>query len=270
MRRSGTVLLLLLGAIWVAPFLYMVSVSLMGETELLRWPPPLLPGSPQWSNYAAAITALPLGRTFVTSAVVAGCVIVGQVITSAAAGYALARLRFPGRSGVLALFLVLLAAPAVALAIPRALVMQALGWQDSFGALITTELVSVWGILLMRQFFLVLPRDVADAARLDGADEWTLFWRVMLPLARPAVIAIAVMAFLDQWRNFLWPLLVTRGEELQVAELALARVHRDYAASWPTQMAAAVLVTVPLLVVALGALRSLSRAYRTTGPRIAL
>jgi multiple sugar transport system permease protein len=92
----------------------------------------------------------------------------------------------------------------------------------------------------------------------------------MLPLARPAVIAIAVVAFLDQWRNFLWPLLITRSAEMQVAELALARVHRDFAANWPYQMAAAVLVTVPVLVVGLGALRYLARAHRVTGPRIAL
>ena len=270
MRHSRTAALLLLGVIWVAPFLYMVSVSLMGETELLRWPPPLLPHAPQWSNYAAAIAALPLGRTLVNTTVVAGCVMVGQVITSAAAGYALARLRFPGRRGVVAVLLLLLMVPAITLVIPRALVTQALGWNDTFAALITTELVSVWGILLMRQFFFVQPRDVEDAARLDGADEWTLFWRVMLPLARPAVLAIAAIAFLEQWRNFLWPLLVTRRDELQVAELALARVHADYGANWPYQMAAAVLVTVPLLVVSLFALRYLTRAYRTIGPRSAV
>ena len=255
MRHSRTVLLVLLGVIWVAPFLYMVSTSLLGEAE---------------HNYMAAIAALPLGRTFVNSIIVAGCVMVGQVITSAAAGYALARLRFAGRSGVLAVLLVVLMAPAVTLLIPRALIVQAIGWNDTFAALIATELVSVWAILLMRQFFLALPRDVEDAARLDGADEWTLFWRVMLPLARPAVVGIAVVAFLDQWRNFLWPLLVTRAEEMQVAELALARVHRDYAGNWPYQMAAAVLVTVPLFLVSLGALRYLARACRITGPRVAL
>jgi len=127
--------------------------------------------------------------------------------------------------------------------------------------------VSVWGIFLMRQFFLTLPRDVEDAARLDGAGEWTLFWRVMLPLAKPAVAALAVLAFMDQWRNFLWPLIVTRSSEMQVAEVGLANFHTLYATNWPYQMAAAVTVTLPLVVVCLVAQRYLMQGVQVTGPR---
>lgn len=268
--RVGGALLTVLGVVMLAPFLYMVAVSLMGEIELLRWPPPLLPRSPQAGNYQAAAAALPFARMFVNSAIYAGCVMVGQVLTSGAAGYALARLRFPGRDRLFAVFLALLTAPAILLLMPRALLMEGLGWTDSYRGLISTELVSVWGIFLMRQYFLALPREVADAARLDGADEWTLFWRIMLPLAKPAVAAVAVIAFLDQWRSFLWPLLVTRSPGMQVAELALADVHRAYAANWPYQMAAAVVVTLPLVLVCLGAHRYLSVALRATGPRIPL
>src|SRR2546422_7535287 len=96
----------------------------------------------------------------------------------------------------------------------------------------------------MRQSFLMLPRDVEEAARLDGAGEWTLFWRVMLPLARPAVITLALLAFMDQWRNFLWPLIVTRSVDMAVAEVALAQFHTTYSGNWPYQMAAAGLVTL--------------------------
>jgi len=119
----------------------------------------------------------------------------------------------------------------------------------------------------MRQFFLTLPRDVEDAARLDGAGEWTLFWRVMLPLAKPAVAALAVLAFMDQWRNFLWPLIVTRSSEMQVAEVGLANFHTLYATNWPYQMAAAVTVTLPLVVVCLVAQRYLMQGVQVTGPR---
>ena len=262
MRKA---LLWLLALTMLAPFLYMVSVSLMEENELLRWPPPLLPAAPTSANYAAILEALPYGRLFANTAIVAICVMIGQVLTSAAAGYAFARMRFPGRDKIFRAFLATLAIPAIVLLVPRFLFVEALGWVDTYTGLISTELVSVWGIFIMRQFFLTLPREVEDAARLDGAGEWTLFWRVMLPLAKPAVAAVAVLAFLNQWRSFLWPLIVTRSPEMQVAELGLARVHALYATNWPYQMAGAVMVTLPLFVVCVVGQRYLVRGLRVTG-----
>ncbi len=267
MRKA---LLVSLGVVMIAPFLYMVSVSFMGELELLRWPPPLLPASPTTANYVAAIAALPLTRVLLNTAVFAGCVMIGQVLTSAAAGYAFARLQFPGREGVFRLVVLVLTLPTILLVIPRYLMIEELGWIDTFPGLISTELVSVWGILFMRDAFLTQPRDIEDAARLDGAGEWTLFWHVTLPLARPAVTALAVLAFMDQWRNFLWPLMVTRSTRMEVAELALAHLHGDYAANLPYQMAAAVLVTLPLFVVCLIASRSVMTGVRFTGADVRL
>lgn len=258
------------GLAMALPFFYMVSVSFMGEAELLRWPPPLLPANPTTGNYVAALQALPYARVLMNTAILAGCVMIGQVFTSAAAGYAFARVRFPGRDRVFAMLLALLALPAILLLVPRYLMLQTLGWVDTYPGLISTELVSVWGILLMRQAFLMQPRDVEDAARLDGAGEWTLFWRVTLPLARPAVAALAVLAFMDQWRNFLWPLVVTRTPRMEVAEVALAHFHTAYAGNWPYQMAAAVLVTLPALVVCLLAQRYVMQGVRFTGARVRL
>lgn len=254
----------------LAPFLYMVSASLMAEGELLRWPPPVFPDGMRWENYTAAGAALPFARMLVNTGIVAICVTVGQVLTSAAAGYAFARMRFPGRDRVFAMLVMLLAVPAILLVIPRLLLIQSIGWVDSYAGLISTELVSVWGIVLMRQFFVALPRDVEDAARLDGAGEWTLFWRVALPLAKPAVLALAVIGLLDQWRAFLWPLFVTRSPEMQVAELALLDLHRSYAANWPYQMAAAAIVTLPVLLLCLVAQRYVMTGIRAAGPRLRL
>lgn len=263
---------LLLGAaiVMIAPFLYMVSVSFMGESELLRWPPPLLPASPTTANYVAAIAALPFTRVLLNTAVLAGCVMTGQVLTSAAAGYAFARLQFPGRDGTFRLIVLVLTLPSIVLVVPRYLMIESLGWVDTFPGLISTELVSVWGILFMRHAFLMQPRDIEDAARLDGAGEWTLFWHVTLPLAQPAVTALAVLAFTDQWRNFLWPLMVTRSARMEVAELALVHLHGDYAANVPYQMAAAVLVSLPLFVVCLIASRSVMAGVRFTGADVRL
>ncbi|HEY3219507.1 MAG TPA: carbohydrate ABC transporter permease [Gemmatimonadales bacterium] len=267
MRR---LLLGAVGLVMVAPFFYMVSVSFMGETELLRWPPPLLPAAPTTGNYSAALEALPYARVLLNTAMLAGCVMVGQVLTSAAAGYAFARLRFPGRDGLVTTLLAMLAIPAIVLVIPRYVMIEALGWVDSYPGLISTELVSVWGIFMMRQAFVMLPRDVEDAARLDGAGEWALFWRVALPLARPAVAALAVLAFVDQWRNFLWPLVITRSGKMEVAEVALAHFHTAYAGNWPYQMAAAVLVTLPVLVICLVAHRYVMQGVSVNGARVRL
>lgn len=253
-----------------APFLYMISVSLMGEVELLRWPPPLLPAAPQLGNYGAAIDALPLGGVYATTAIVATCVALGQVCTGAAAGYAFARLRFAGRDRLFTTALAILLLPTIVLVIPRFLIIDALGWVSTFPGLISTELVSVWGIFLMRQCFLDMPRDVEDAARLDGAGEWAVFWRVMLPMAKPALAVLVLLAFADQWRSFLWPLVVARSPAMYTVEVGLAHLQAAYPTNWPYQMAAAVLVTLPLWVVCLLAQRYLRTGVTVTGAPVRL
>ncbi|HWC74123.1 MAG TPA: carbohydrate ABC transporter permease, partial [Gemmatimonadales bacterium] len=161
-----------------------------------------------------------------------------------------------------------LALPAILLVIPRFLLMKQLGWIDTYRGLVSTELVSVAGILLMRQTFTALPRELEEAARLDGAGEWSVFWRVMLPLAKPAVVTVAVLAFIDQWRNFLWPLVVTRSAQMEVAEVALAHFHTTYADNWPYQMAATVLITLPVMLVGLVAQRYVMLGLRVTGAEL--
>src|SRR5436309_334615 len=265
MRR---ILLAVVGVLMVAPFLYMISVSFMGEGELLRWPPPLLPASPTTGNYAAALEGLPYERVLLNTAVLAGCVMIGQVLTSAAAGYAFARLRFPGRDEAFSILVATLVIPATLLVLPRFFLLRGLGWVDTYRGLVSTELVSVAGIFLMRQAFQPLPPEVDEAARLDGAGEWTLFWRVMLPLAKPAVATVAVLAFIDQWRSFLWPLVVTRSAQMEVAEVALAHFHTTYLSNWPYLMAAAVLITLPVLLAGLLAQRYVMQGLRITGAEL--
>lgn len=247
-RGVGLGLLILLGAVVVLPFLYMITTSLMDEFEVLRTPPAVLPAHPRFGNYAAAMTALPFWRFFLNSGIVSVCVVAGQLATSAAAAYAFARLRFPGRDRVFLLFLSVLMVPAVVLLLPRFLIVNALGWVDSYAGLISTELVTVWGIFLLRQFFLTLPRELEDAARLDGAGEWQVFWKVVLPLSKPALATVAVLGFIDQWKSFLWPLVVTRSVRMQVVEVGIASFHGVYGSNWPFQMAAAVLAVLPLAI----------------------
>jgi multiple sugar transport system permease protein len=265
MRKVGGVLVALLGCAMIVPFLYMIATSLMGEFEVLRYPPLLLPARPHPENFAAALTALPFGRFFLNSAIFSVGVVAGQVATSATAAYAFARLRFPGRDRVFLAYLSVLMVPVVVLLIPRFLIINALGWVDTYAGLISTELVSVWGIFLLRQFFLTIPRDLEDAARLDGAGEWTVFWRVVLPLSQPALATLAVVAFVDQWKSFLWPLIATRSTDMQVVEVGIASFHGLYYTNWPYQMAAAVTAVVPSLVLYFGAQRYFVRGIQLTG-----
>jgi len=237
-----------LGVSMLVPFLWMVSTSLMDEFDVYQYPPRLLPLDPVWSNYPNALTAAPFVRFFVNSAVMSLFIVFGHLFTAATAGYAFARLRFPGRDKVFILFLANLMVPVIVLLIPRFLLVNAMGWVDTYVGLIITELVSVWGIFLMRQYFLSIPRELEDAARIDGANEWQVFWKVALPLAKPALATVALFSFVETWKSFLWPLIVTRSMSMRPVEVGIAAFHGLYFSNWPYQMAAAVTAVIPILI----------------------
>lgn len=230
------------------PFVWMVSTSLMGELEVYQYPPRLLPDVIHWNNYPGALTAQPFARYLFNSFVFAAAVVTGQLVTSATAGYAFARLRFAGRTQLFLLYLATMMVPAVVVLIPRFLLISALGWVDTYAGLICTELTSVWGIFLMRQFFQTVPRDLEDAARIDGAGPWRIFTHVALPLAKPALATLALFAFVDAWKNLLWPLIATRSMSMRTVEVGIASFHGTYIANWPYQMAAAVFAVVPIML----------------------
>jgi multiple sugar transport system permease protein len=258
---GGLILALALTAL--LPFAVMISTSLMDEFEVFRQPPALLPRDPRWQNYPAALTAFPFNRFFANSLLFSTVVVIGQVATAATAGYAFARLRFPGRDRLFAAALAMLMVPVVVILIPRFLLINALGWVDTLHGL--TELVSVWGIFLLRQAFLSLPRELEDAARLDGASEWNVFWRVALPSVRPALATLALFAFIDAWKAYLWPLIATRSLDKRLIEVGVASFHGFYYSNWPYQMAAAVAAVVPLVLVFFVAQRHFVRGIVISG-----
>ena len=268
-RRAGSAftygLAIALGISMLVPFLWMLSTSLMDEFEVYRYPPRLLPGDPVWSNYPNALTAAPFVRFFLNSAIMSLFIVAGHLFTAATAGYAFARLRFPGRDRVFILFLANLMVPVIVLLIPRFLLVNALGWVNTYMGLIITELVSVWGIFLMRQYFLSIPRDLEDAARIDGANEWQVFWRVAVPLAKPALATVALFSFVETWKSFLWPLIVTRSMSMRPVEVGIAAFHGLYISNWPYQMAAAVVAVVPILVLFLFTQRYFVRGIQLAG-----
>ncbi|MGQ0648057.1 MAG: carbohydrate ABC transporter permease [Gemmatimonadaceae bacterium] len=266
-RWTGYAAAVSVATVMLVPFLWMVSTALMNEFEVLQYPPPLIPDDPQWRNFPQALTALPFGRFFANSFIVALFTVTGQVITGALGGYALARYRFAGQRAVFAAYLGALMIPGIVLLIPRFLLIDALGAVDTMAGLVSTELVSVWGVFMMRQFFITLPRETEDAARIEGASEWTIFWRIAVPLSKPALATFALFAFIDAWKAFLWPLVVTRSMGLRTVEVGIASFHGLYYANWPFQMAAAVTALLPVLIVFLVTQRHFTRGIQLAGLR---
>lgn len=240
--------IILLAATMLLPFIWMVSTSLMDELEVYRFPPPLVPEVPRWENYPGALTARPFGRYFLNSFLFAVFVVAGQLFTAATAGYAFAKLEFRGREKLFMAYLSTMMVPVVVVLIPRFLLIDALGWVDTYAGLISTELVTVWGIFLMRQYFRSMPAELEDAGRIDGAGPWKVFWNISVPLAKPALATIGLFGFVDAWKNLLWPLIATRSMEMRTVEVGIASFHTVFLTNWPYQMAAAVTAIVPIVL----------------------
>jgi multiple sugar transport system permease protein len=247
------------------PFLWMVSTALMGEQEVYRFPPKFLPSHWRWSNFTEALTMQPFGRFFVNSIIVALASVAGQLLFCSMAAYAFARLRFRWRDRLFAFYLGTMMIPAIVTMIPAFLLITTFGWMNTYQALITPGLSSVWGIFLLRQFFQSIPRDLEDAARIDGASEFTIFVKIVLPLSKPALATLAVFAFLGSWKDFLWPLLVTNRMDMRTLEVGIASFSGMYQTDWPHQMAAAVVVMLPLVFVFFLAQRYFVRGITMTG-----
>lgn len=258
-------LLLALAASMLIPFLWMISTSLMGELEVYQFPPKLLPSHLRWSNFAEAMTLQPFCRFFLNTAIVAAASVIGQLLFCSMAAYAFARMRFKWRDRVFGIYLATMMIPAIVTIIPAFLIINIFGWMNTYWALFTPTVSSVWGIFLLRQFFHTIPRDLEDAARVDGASEFTIFWRVVLPLSRPALATLAIFAFMGSWKDFLWPLIVTSRTDMRTLELGIASFNTMYTTDWPHQMAAAVVVMLPIVIVFFIAQKHFVRGITLTG-----
>lgn len=247
--------LLLAGAFLSAlPFLWMITTSLKPAGALYQ-PPLLYPTHFEWQNYANAWRAAPFPRFFLNSAIMAVGITVAQTLLSALAGYAFARLRFPGRNVLFLLVLGTMMIPFPITLIPNFLTVANLGWLDTYQALIVPRAVSAFAIFLFRQFFLSIPREYEEAASIDGAGHATIFWRIVMPLSTPVMAASAIFSFLFAWNDFLWPLIVTTTTEMRTVQLGLAVFQGQYGTFWTLLMAAAVLVTLPAVIAFLFAQR---------------
>jgi multiple sugar transport system permease protein len=217
------------------------------------------------ANYQAAWEQGKFWRAFANSTFVALTVTAGQIITSALAGYALARLRFPGRQTLLLFLIATLVIPFQLLVIPIFLVLKWGHLLNTYGALILPSMANGFGILLLRQHFLTIPPELEAAAALDGANRWQILWRVLLPLCRSALTTLFLFTFIGEWNDLFKPLVFTTRPELRTVQLTLTEFQEQYTNNWPLLMAAIVIATVPVVLLFIVGQRQLMRAIAGTG-----
>ncbi|MCO5222094.1 MAG: carbohydrate ABC transporter permease [Thermomicrobiales bacterium] len=270
-RVSGKLALfivLIAGAlIALFPFYWMIVTSLKTSLEVYRYPPTWLPNPIAWSNYPDAFAKVN-GRVFFNSAFFAITIVVLQGLVTTMGGFAFARINFPYRNFFFILYLSTLMIPPQVTLIPTFLVVVRLGWIDSYQGLIVPILAQgAFGTFLFRQFFLRLPNEMYEAARLDGANYWQQFWKFTLPLSRPVITAYAIITFLTAWKMYLWPVIVVRSDDLKVLPMVIAELSANTSQDRGVMMAAVGLSVLPILILYLVAQRWFIEGIAMTGQK---
>ena len=278
-RIAVHAVLIVLSLVMVAPFVWMALSSLKVSEEIQAYPPTLLPTVWDWANYPDALEWAPFGTYFRNSLVIAVSHTVSNVVIAAMAGYALARVPFRGRTLAMMLVLAAMMIPTFSKIVPQYLLAKTMpffggndflgrggsGWLDSWWGLIVPGAVTPLAIFLFRQFYLSLPRELEEAARMDGLGEFGIFARVMTPLMKPAIATVALITFENSWNNFVWPLIVTRSDDLRVIQVGLAAFRQTDRVLWEYLMAGTVLATLPMIVLFLFTQRYFVQGFATAG-----
>ena len=260
--------LIVVGLSMVLPLVWMVSTSLKEPqavfTRSVQW----LPRPIDWSNYIEIWIVVPFFRFFINSVFVAICVTAGHVFSSACAAYAFARLSFPGRDRLFFAYIATMMIPGTVTIIPVFVLMKLFGWIDTYQALIIPGIFVAFGTFLLRQFFLTIPKDLEDAARIDGASAFRIFWDVILPVSRPALAALTLATFMGNWQSFMWPLLVVDSVEKKTLPIGLAYFQELYqyaSPNWPLLMAGSVVTMLPIVLLFIFNQRFFLQGIRLSG-----
>lgn len=259
------VLIIVAAIITLIPFIWMVSTALKPASEVFSNPPSLIGSSIEWGNFTAAWNYLPFGRFMLNGLIVAGVGTILVVVSSAMAAYAFSRLKWRGRNGTFLLYLGTLMIPQEVLIVPMFILMRQLGWVNSYQALIIPWAFTAFGTFLLRQFFLTLPDELEEAARIDGANRWTSFTRIILPLAKPALGTLAVFTFIGYWNSFLWPLLIVSDVNMATVPLGLNMFLGQTGNQWNLLMAASTISVIPSALIVLGLQRYLVSGIALSG-----
>ena len=258
--------ILLLGAVvMLLPFAWMISTSLKTSGATFVMPPQFIPAEPTLDNYVTAFTTMPMARFLLNSLFVALASTTLMVLNCAMAGYAFARIPFRGRTVLFYAYLATLMVPQQVTLTPLFVLMTQLGWTNSYQALILPASFGAFGTFLMRQFFLKLPREIEEAALIDGAGYVTIFFRIAIHLARPALATLFIFAFMQSWNSFLWPLIITSDTQMMTLPLGLSALQGRYATDWNVLMAGTVISTLPVLACYVFAQKYIIQGLSQTG-----
>lgn len=271
LRRIGHIVLVyaiaIPGAIlFLMPFLWMLSTSLKASNEIFVVPPQWIPNPIHWENYSEALALAPFGLYLQNTLVISIGNMIGNLISCTLAAYGFARLRARGKNFLFLLMLGTIMLPNWVTLIPKYILFTALGWNNSFAPLMIPPWFG-WPffIFLLRQFFMTIPKDLEESARLDGASNFSIFWHIFLPLSKPALATIAVLAIIGNWNNFLEPLIYLRDTDLHTLAIAINRFRGQYAVYYNYMMAVSVLVLIPVIVIFFISQRFIVKGIVTTG-----
>ncbi len=239
----------LVAFLFTLPFFLMLSSAFKTSAEIVRIPPSLFPRDPSFDSFRTVLNDAPYLSWFANSLLVSGAITLLVLFSCSLAGYIFAKFEFPGRNAIFVVLLMTMMVPFPVLLIPSYLVVNKLNLINSLWALIVPAMVSAFGIFLMRQFISGIPNDLIEAARLDGASEWAIYARIIVPLARPAMAALGIFTFLGAWNDYLWPLIVINDLEKSTLPLALTFFNSQHAQRYDLVMAAAAMAVVPVIIV---------------------
>jgi multiple sugar transport system permease protein len=243
------VLLVLGGIVMVGPFGWMILTSLKSLAEASHVPPIIFPSEIKWSNYKEIFESLPFAEFYWNTFITTVAKTVGQLFLCSLAAYAFARIKFPGRNFFFILFLSVLMVPPQAFLIPQYQIIADLGLLNTLTALVLPGLFSAFGTFLLRQFFMSMPDELEEAAKIDGCNHFQIFWKIMLPLAKPGLIALAIFTIIWSWNDLLWPLIVNSSPEKMPLSAGLASLQGQYSTNYPILMAGTFLASWPLIVI---------------------
>ncbi|WP_406565398.1 carbohydrate ABC transporter permease [Bacillus solitudinis] len=258
-------ILILGAAIMLIPFIWMVSTSLKTSGSTMVLPPQVIPDEINWENYVRVAEAFPVFKFLWNSLFVAITSTLGQILLCSMAAYAFARLEFKGRDMIFIIYLATLMVPTQVTMTPQFILMKYLGWLDTYQGLIIPGIFNAFGTFLLRQFFLGIPKELEEAAFIDGASHFRIFWQIILPLAKPALATLAIFSFMQSWNNFLWPLIVVSDPDMMTLPLGLSLLQGRWETDWNLMMAGVVISVIPVLVVYLFAQRHFIQGITLSG-----
>ncbi len=261
---------LVIGAVsMILPFLWMATTSLKTLDAIFiqpkNWIQMFVPTMFKWENYAEAFKVVPFAKFYLNSIMVGLAVTAGTVFTSAMAAYAFSRLTFPGRDKLFFAYLATTMIPGTVTIIPVYVLMRLFGWVDTYKALIIPMIFSAWGTFMLRQFFMTLPKELEDAAKIDGCGFFRIFWTIILPLSKPALATLTVFTFMGNWSSFMWPLLVTNSETMRTLPIGLESFKTQYSTDWHLLMAGSVMAMLPIVIIFIFTQRFFVESLKLTG-----